>query len=413
MSVPAPHIVLFDLYTGGHHQFYLYHLARYWIAHSPSGRLDLVLPPQALEAYPPLRALLDTHAGSTLRFVPIEEPYSTKRERPFELIRNDLDHGRLFARYLRRLRPNHGVLMYLDHAQLSLALRLRFPFPVCLSGILFRPTLHYLHLSETSAPDTWKARLQHNRKRWLLQAARRNPHLHRLFCLDPYAVPAVNDLPGHARAVFLPDGIPLSPPSRSAEAIRARWQVHPHQSVALLFGLITRRKGVLQTLDALHALPPDVQRRLCLVFAGRIPPSERPYLLPPLERAHRETAATVIVDDRHIPDEDIQDLIRAADLVLVPYQHHVGSSGVLIRAAAEQVPVLGQDYGLLGQDIRQHRLGLAVDTTQPAALADGLIRFLTAPDTFPGDAHFMRRYAEQHQIDHFAETFFLHLLDRP
>ena len=41
------------------------------------------------------------------------------------------------------LRPTHVVFLYLDHLQISLITRLRFKYDVVLSGILFKPTLHY------------------------------------------------------------------------------------------------------------------------------------------------------------------------------------------------------------------------------------------------------------------------------
>src|SRR5204863_6629463 len=78
------------------------------------------------------------------------------------------------------------------------------------------------------------------------------------------------------------------------------------------------------------------------------------------------------LEDRRLSEGEIAALMARSDVVLAPYQRFVGSSGVLLWAAGAGRPVLSQGFGLVGHLIREHRLGLAVDTTDPAALAAGI-----------------------------------------
>ena len=89
---------------------------------------------------------------------------------------------------------------------------------------------------------------------------------------------------------------------------------------------------------------------------------------------HRTNEVQIVWHNSFIPDEIIQDYFRCSDLVLVTYQHHVGSSHVLIRAASEGVPVIGSNYGLVGKYIVRHRLGSAIDTAKAEVIAEAIGR---------------------------------------
>ena len=400
----APHLMLFDLYAGGHHVQYLQNVATYWARHELPGRLSIVVPRPFLDAYPSLATFAAAHRTSGINVVSISEDVQPLGSGPLRLVRAGLEHARHVRHYVKCLRPDHAVLMYFDHAQLALAIDLRFSFPVRFSGIYFRPSFHYSRFGEHTAST--EERLRNFRKRVLLWAALRNPHFGTLFCLDPYVVPDVRRMGG--QAVVLPDGVV----PRVEEAADVRWGIEPGRKTVLLFGSLSRRKGLFEVLDALRRLPESDQRQLGFVLAGPIVDPERERVRREVRALKYHTPLQVVFDERFIPDEEIQAMVRRADLVLLTYQRHVGSSNVLARAAMAGVPVLATDYGLVGKLVRERRLGQTIDATSAADIAAALSTFLEAPAKLPFSLEDAARFAEGHTADAFARTILSHTVQR-
>ncbi len=419
----ARRVLLFDLYSTGHHLQYLSQLASFWVRNELKGQLDIVVPSYFVNAHPAFVTVVQQHrAKARINLISIEEQVFVEDTRRFRLIRSDLEFGRLLTTYIEKLRPDYCVIMYLDNVQLSLAMGLRFDFPVQLSGIYFRPSFHYKRFSHDQSGVIEK--IKRLRKRLVLSAALRNPHFTDLFCLDPFVVPYIKST--GTRAVFLPDGIE----QRDTDPIHANrggidsgetqlyhsgttrsvmlrdWGVENGRKVVLFFGGINSRKGVFQVLDAASLLASGIQEKLCLVFVGVIEETERIKFLNHVESCRKSTVVQLIVQSGFVDETDVQDIIRGADLVLITYQRHLGSSGVLIRAATEKIPVLGSDYGLIGENIRRHHLGLSVDTTSPREIAHALTRFISDPGSVEFDAEKALAFARQNTADEFCSTIF-------
>lgn len=402
-----PHILLFDSYASGHHGDYIQMLLDHWVANAPDGRLDLVLPSNFSSVFPDVADFARRHCDRGISLHSIRGERTLKHGSPFSFVRRDLAQGEMIRNAIQDLRPDHCLLMHIDHAQLSLWMDLRFDWPVSISGIYFRPSFHYAEIG--SPPHNLRERMGRIRKRVMLSWAFTNPHLKILFSLDPFAVSHINRLSREARAVALPDGLDFS--SRDHDPMQA--EVHPRDRYrALLFGVLSRRKGVFAVLEALGRLPREMQRRLEVTFAGRLSNGDREDILRAVESARASSDVEIVLEDRYIPDSKVESYLEAADLILVTYQRHVGSSNVLVRAAAAQRPVLGSDFGLVGEQIRRNHLGLAVDTTSPKHLAAGLETFIRNPDSLPFDPGAARRFAESNSAEAFARTIFSHLVKR-
>jgi len=205
----------------------------------------------------------------------------------------------------------------------------------------------------------------------------------------------------------LPDAFQRLSRDRSVDDIRRAWGVDPGRRIALFFGSIGARKGIHAVLQSLARLPDRHRQGICLVVAGPHPDSESAEIARSVEAARSVAGPQIVVSNQYLADEDIQDSIRASDVALVAYQRHIGSSGVLIRAAAAGVPVVGSDWGLVGHYIRDHRLGIAADAEDPSALAGALARVLDGDlpaTTFDPDE--ARRFAAGHTLEAFGRVVF-------
>jgi glycosyltransferase involved in cell wall biosynthesis len=359
-------ILLFDPYHGGHHAEYVAHLLRAWARSDRPGRLVAAVPAQLPEEQPALFA--DALRDPRIEVAPLQGALPTPGSSLWEASQAN---ARLLRKALKTHGPSRVVAAYLDHLQLALVLGRPSLGEARLSGILFRPSLHY------GEGGSLGERARQRRKRALLRAMARNERLDHVFTLDHSAVPALQAMGLHA--VPLPDPVaPSSPGGPLPEEVRRRFGFDRDRVVMVLFGALDERKGVIPLLDALARLAPSDLGRLGLLLAGPLVPRLRADVA---ERAAalRAQGAQVALHDAFVPVAEIQPLLRVADLVLGTYDRHVGSSAVLIRAAAAGRPVLSQDYGYMGDRVRRHRLGRTVDTENPTALTQALQAALEDP----------------------------------
>jgi glycosyltransferase involved in cell wall biosynthesis len=109
--------------------------------------------------------------------------------------------------------------------------------------------------------------------------------------------------------------------------------VMPDELVFVVAGAIRPYKGLTELLDAWDALPADRPRRL-LIAGG---PSEEPGIRDVLERA--AIHPTVLLHARKIPAGEMQLLLRAADVAVLPYLRSL-NSGALMLALTFGLPVI-------------------------------------------------------------------------
>jgi glycosyltransferase involved in cell wall biosynthesis len=150
----------------------------------------------------------------------------------------------------------------------------------------------------------------------------------------------------------------------------------PAGGTMLFFGLIRSYKGIDLLLRAL----PEIARRVPeakLIVAGD-----------PLDPVGslQELADQLGVADRvewrlaYHPDHEIDALMAAAALVVLPYRRWVDSSGVLASALGRGRPVLVSDVGNLGETVQEFGAGAVVPPDDIDALAAACVRLLTDVD---------------------------------
>ena len=265
------HLMVFGPEVGGHHGDYLRHLLEHWQSESLPGHISVVVAPTFADAYPDLIQKFAPTATSHVQFTAIEpNELAAVTQVSASLARASFARWRLAVKYARSLAARHCLLMYFDHFQLPLALQQRAPCPV--SGIYFRPTFHYDHL--THRTRSWPERLRAWRQEWLIRGALRNPSLDYLFCLDELAVAYLGKR--SPKLVYLPDPVrPAAVPAALVDEMRDRLQIEPHRKIFLLFGEFRghdnlERKGVKKTLAAISLLPEHIANQCCILVAGRV-----------------------------------------------------------------------------------------------------------------------------------------------
>ena len=154
----------------------------------------------------------------------------------------------------------------------------------------------------------------------------------------------------------------------------ARKALNLDGEVAVFFGYVRRYKGLDTLLDAWPAVRRE--RPATLVVAGEFYEDAAPYR----ERVARANAGAagealpVRLIDRYLPDDQVEALFKAADVVVLPYRSAT-QSGVTHVAYALGKPVITTDVGGLAETVRPGETGLVVPPENPEALAAAIVRF--------------------------------------
>lgn len=156
-----------------------------------------------------------------------------------------------------------------------------------------------------------------------------------------------------------------------AEA-RLRVQLPGDVPIFLFFGELTFSKGLDIAIEAIDRVVQDVR----LVIAGR----------PVYFTAEKITLLKECMRNPHrlierlgfVPDEEVPFYYLAADAVVMPYrkQYELGTSGIIGQAASAGRPVIAFDVGAIGEVVRGNSLGIVIPEGSCEGLCEGLDFFL-------------------------------------
>lgn len=141
----------------------------------------------------------------------------------------------------------------------------------------------------------------------------------------------------------------------------------------LMFGALQPRKGLTTVAEAFLALGDEELKRVELRALGRFDPDgaykrRTEALFAELSRR----GALVELRDAYVDPNTLDRAIRRCDVVLAPYQGHIGSSGVMNIAAQYGRPLITQRRYQLGDEVRRFGLGITTDTSRPGEIAHAL-----------------------------------------
>ncbi len=279
-------------------------------------------------------------------------------------------------------------LPFFDHAVIAAAMD---PFPVQnggrVSGIVFRPpNTHHLPRSIITSISALR--------RWSTYSLARRVTGGPLFTLDELAPLTLAGRITKA-LTYLPDPAPELDLLRMAEPVSRE----DKRQVVLLFGALTRRKGIFEALQAWSCLSHSDRARFALRFVGRLGQEERAPFLSALETSRQSMPdATIELDDGFVTDQQLASEVAGADIILAPYQNHVGSSGVMHWAVAANKPLIAQDTGLIGYQVSKYGIGAAINCQKPELIAKAVANIAVQSRRPNGD------FEERHMPSAFVEN---------
>lgn len=150
---------------------------------------------------------------------------------------------------------------------------------------------------------------------------------------------------------------------------RCRLAIDDQEKVILFLGRITTYKGLEYLLEAFKLLA-SRDGRYRLVIAGEIKKgSGEAYLQKLRAIIERDgTGARILQRIEHIPDEDMELYLKAADVLVLPYKD-IFQSGVLFLAYTFGLPVIATDIGSFREEIVEGKTGFICKPADPQDMA--------------------------------------------
>lgn len=218
----------------------------------------------------------------------------------------------------------------------------------------------------------------------------------RIFTLDKYFYKYFKAKMVNNKLIYVPE--PFDAPT-----VRVYNLAHHRRKKTrfIFFGAMQKRKGILPLLEAIQLLPSEVKNTSEFRFCGE---GEMLGHLQARLPTLRQQGVEATIVGRFLQQAELEAEIAASDVVLAPYLRHVGSSGVLLLAAAFRKPILTQQEMLIGAEVRRYRLGEAVNTADPQAIADGICRLhAMCRAGCEGEGRAFEEFLAQHGEKKFAE----------
>lgn len=163
-------------------------------------------------------------------------------------------------------------------------------------------------------------------------------------------------IPHGSYAGYYPDHV-------SRDAARGQLGLEPDAWVYLSLGGVRPYKGMEELIAAFSSLEGD---NLRLVIAGHA--HEPAYAEDIRARAGGDERIVVFLE--HVPDEQVQVYMRAADVCVLPYRQAT-TSGAAILALSFQLPIIAPDIGPFPALIRQ-TVGITYDPSDTGGLRGAL-----------------------------------------
>ena len=169
------------------------------------------------------------------------------------------------------------------------------------------------------------------------------------------------------------------------------------------FGTLCTNKSTLEILESIKLLSEEEKQHFAFAFAGRVYDEIKARFYELVIELKKDVQ--VIVIDQYCSYETFASMCVACDAILTPYRRTAQSSGLIGYASQFHKPVIAVNSGLLGNLVRQHKLGLLIDSVDGESLA-GAYRNIAAGKVPPPTSS----YFEQNSVERFQEVVILNMI---
>ncbi|WP_167616492.1 glycosyltransferase [Maribellus sediminis] len=172
--------------------------------------------------------------------------------------------------------------------------------------------------------------------------------------------------------------------------------------VFLLFGSLSKRKGIFKMLAVLDLLNEQELKKIKVVFAGKLMEPDKKKFLSVYSRIKERDNNVVELIDRYLSYREIPCVFLKADYIVMPYDSTQASSGILAHVAYYEKPVIATGRGLIKKQIDNYSLGLAVSNIDEAKIVNLIKGIISGELEIKIDGAKAKNYVESRNSSYFG-----------
>ncbi|MFN3850072.1 MAG: glycosyltransferase [Spirosomataceae bacterium] len=248
-----------------------------------------------------------------------------------------------------------------------------------ISGIWFQP-YYRIQTVSSSLSEKVKILLQRIRKRALIWWTIHHKNFDKVFILNDHK--AVAELNYYYQKVFhyLPDPA-FDYPFKEGLEVRKYHNIDSNRVVFLIFGAIDNRKNVINILRAFQSLSPEIAQKAALLIIGKVAGFYVDEFSAEIEKTRSvQPNLSLITESRFVDDEEMESYFSQSDVILRMNVNFFASSGIVGSAAKFNKPLIVSDYGLVAEQIIEHKLGKLANPDNIEEIKTALIDYIEKPE---------------------------------
>jgi len=383
-------ILFFDILISGHHSEYIEHVLMY-LKDNNNNKDDyyFVVHHNFSDNYPDIwsTALF----VKNVNFIEVDENLLVGLNVKNRFSRS-LNNFKVVDFYAKQYNINLCYLLYFNIFQIALGLkRTRYK----IKGILF---MQFTNMKRS----TLRQHYYYYRRYSPLLLALKNKSLEKIFILnDENSCSQLNTkFKKESLFSYLPDPIPIICPDESFN-IYKEYNIETNRKIFLLFGTLSERKAVLETLESTLYVPIGIQQNITILMAGKTKDQNLVHKINGfISKYENLTKVQIIWDNGFIENDKMASLFKQTDFVLMPYKNPEASSGVLGHAMKANKPVIGPSKGLLGGIIVDYKMGVVIGEISPKEIALAISGY----ENISIDPKLIQTFIESHSVNNFVKT---------
>lgn len=341
--------LFYDIQITGHHSEYISHLVDYIYDNPDEQTYIFVLHPEFSLKFQDITT--KAQKASNIMWIEVSIKEHQKCQIAKSTKRSFAEY-QLMNLYAQKFRADHVVLLNYNVLQIATIYK-RSNYS--LSGIYFAP---YPRMQLQSL----KSKIVYFRKIFRARSSVRNSQIKTLFVLnDQKTTDHLNKSLNTSIFKMLPDPIPMLSPLVGFD-IYEHYKIEKSRNIFLHLGALRSNKGTLEIVESVKHMPQSIKKMVAILIVGKTKDEQlEQQLNKSIAWIKENTAAIVIWDNIFAPNEMMKSLFEQSFSILMPYKSAEASSGILGHAANSKKPVIASGNGLIGELVKENKLGITLE----------------------------------------------------